>query len=772
MRHLSESVQQQHNMSAVRLKSLYYSSENIAYGIEIHDTTIDVDTDIDFDMPISGAPSLQYEGDEDDIFAPILACSASVTMWVETNAHRLFYSDFITAAEGRFYMRCFYIDGVTEVEYFIGKVVHDTAYLEDSELPTFTIRAIDAMMELKTIDYTPVLTLPSYSDIIVKYCLMQSTVTTLFYTNDVDGILHVYNEYISVLQLDATDVLSDTYLANYFKTSSDGQEDKYSCLDVLSEVLRGLGARMYLDRGRYVLEQIRGRDTAAAQYTIYNKLGVKLSTGNTDFDITINDASSAFALAHPRYTFVPPVRDIILSQNGDFIDNLLFARRFGYNESNTAVTIGNLSVLDDDLKVYSRVKIKPHIIKNADYIIGQPKFGYIKMQVRISIGNRYLKGSAKILQTYAAQTYNTSAEDLQWTTLATDTVEIIVPTYVKYNNLQQNANDFIFTIDITSPVIEATGDVIFDIDSDGAFTNSNADTAITSIIPFSNAWESFSSALSILKGLEDSNSTKGTTIIQLQNDTDNTVIYRTEYSMGDFPGTSSINRLRVNDPQVDSTEWTHPDFGNMSFQKLALHDILAVRRQARRKLDINICLKGLFPITPRNRLVYGAKKYIPLSCQMGTAKDAAAGIYFEIGLNKGVIINPPVIIDPYIVDHTGGFQDNTSGGGVNNLLGNTEVPADGYYQLVASATGDNVDVSDYEGLPDPTAVTGDSIRKSLKVYIGGTKQRFNNVAKSLLIVGEFRINYASQLLEWGRDNTGKVIEIDSNENYLPIVPAA
>ena len=757
-------------MSAVRLKSLYYSSENIAYGIEIHDTTIDVDTDIDFDMPISGAPSLQYEGDEDDIFSPILACSASFTMWVETAAHRLFYQDFITAAEGQFYMRLFYVDGVTEITYFIGKVVHDAAYLEDSDLPTFTIRAIDAMMELKTIEYEQLDTLASYTTIILENCLMRSTVTTLFYTNDTDGVLHVYNEYISVLQADATDVLADTYLANYFNTSSNGQEDRFSCLDVLSEILRGLGARMYMDKGRYVLEQIRGRDSATSQYTLYNKLGVKLSTDNQDFDITINNASDAFALAHPLYTFVPPVRDIVLSQNGDFIDNLLFAHRFGYNETNAAITIGNLSVLDDDLKVYSRIRIKPHVIKNADYIISQPKFGYIKMQARIQIGDRYLRGSAKILQTYADQTFNTTAGDLLWTTDSADRVEIIVPTYVKYNNLQQNANDFIFTIDITSPVIQATGDIIFDIDSDGAFTDSNADTAITSIIPFTNAWESFSSALSILKGLGDSNSTKGTTIITLQNDTDNTVVYRTEYSMGDFPETSSIQRLRVNSPQVDSTEWTHPDFGNMSFQKLAMHDILAVRRQARRKLDIKYCLRGLFPITPRNRLIYGSKKYIPLSCQMQTAKDAASGIYFEIGLNKGAIINPPIVIDPYIVDHTGGFQDNTTGGGPTNLLGNTEVPSDGYYQLVASATGDNVDVSDYEGLPDPDSITGDSIRKSLKVYIGGTKQRFNNVAKSLLIVGEFRINYASQLLEWGRDNTGKVIEIDSNENYLPIVP--
>ena len=759
-------------MAAVRLKSLYYSSENIAYGIEIHDTTIDTDTDIDFDMPLSGAPSLQYEGDEEDIFSPVLACSASFTMWIETTAHTLFYTDFISSAEGRFYMKLFYVDGGTEVTYFIGKVVHDTAYLEDSEMPTFTIRAIDSMMELKTIEYSQVATLASYTDIIVKYCLMQSTVTDLFYTNDTDGILHVYNEYISVLQSDATDVLADTYLLDYFNTSSDGQQNKFTCLDVLSELLRGLGARMYMDKGRYVLEQIRGRDTATSQYTLYNKLGVKLSTGNTDFDITINEASDAFAIAHPLYTFVPPVRDIILSQNGDFVDNLLFARRFGYNESNAAVTVGNLSVLDDDLKVYSRIRIKPHIIKNADYVIGQPKFGYIKMQVKIQIGTRYLKGTAKILQTYANQTYNTSAINLLWTTDSSDTVEVIVPSYVKYNNLQQNANDFIFTVDITTPVIEATGDIVYDIDSDGAFTNSTADTPITSITPFSNAWESFSSALSLLKGLGDSNTTKGVTIIQMQNDIDNTVIYRTEYSMGDFPGTSSIQRLRVNDPQVDSTQWTHPDFGNMSFQKLALHDILAVRRQARRKLDINFCLKGLFPITPRNRLVYGSKKYIPLSCQMQTAKDEAAGIFFEIGLNKGVIINPPIEIDPYIVDHTGGFQDNTGGGGTNNLLGNTTLPADGYYKLVSSASGDNVDVSDYEGLPDPSTVTGDSIRKSLKVHIGGAKQRFNNVAKSLLIVGEFRINFASQLLEWGRDNSGKVIEIDSNENYLPIVPSS
>ena len=149
------------------------------------------------------------------------------------------------------------------------------------------------------------------------------------------------------------------------------------------------------------------------------------------------------------------------------------------------------------------------LIKNADYILGQPKYGYIKMQARIQVGTRYLKGSAKILQTYANQLYNTRAGDLEWTTNAAHRVEIVVPTYVKYNNLQENANDFIFTIDITSPVIEATGDIVFDIDSDGAFTTSIADVPITSIIPFFNAWESFSSALSILKGLEEAEKVEG-----------------------------------------------------------------------------------------------------------------------------------------------------------------------------------------------------------------------------------------------------------------------
>ena len=178
---------------AVRLKSLYYSSENVAYGVEIHDTTLGADTDVDFDMPISGAPSLQYEGDETDVFSPVLACSASFTMWVETSVHRAFFQDFVTAAEGRFYMRLFYIDGVTEIDYFVGKVVHDTAYLEDSYLPSFTIRAVDAMMELKTIDYEQANLKESFIQILLLNCLMSSSVTTLFFDNDTDDVLHVYN---------------------------------------------------------------------------------------------------------------------------------------------------------------------------------------------------------------------------------------------------------------------------------------------------------------------------------------------------------------------------------------------------------------------------------------------------------------------------------------------------------------------------------------------------------------------------------------------------
>ena len=757
---------------AVRLKSLYYSSEDIPYGIELYDTDLGADADIDFDMPVSGAPALSYEGNEDDVFSEILACSASVTMWIENADQRSFFNDFVLAPEGRFFMRLYYMDGVTEVTYFIGKVIHDTTYLETGTLPTFTINAIDAMMELKTIDYEPTTNLPSsYITIMLEYCLMTSSITTFFFDNDTDGVFHVYNEYESVLHLDSTEVLSDTYLENYFSTAVDGQEEKYTCLSVLAELLRGLGARMYFDKGRYVMEQIRSRDTAAAQYTIYNRLGTKLGVGTEDFDIVLPSNLAPFVQANTLYTFSSPVRAAILSQDGDFIDNLLFSLKYADYYANNDVTVGNVAILDDDLKVYCRLRLSPYVLKTSDFLIGWPKHGFIQMDLKIQVGTKYLSGTATIAQSNSNQEFNISVEDAIWTDVSTNRVVIIVPSYVKFDNLQENANDNTFTIDITSPIIEATGDIVYGLDSSGVFSTPAVDTALS--FPgddvYSSKWESLSSGLSVLQGLADGNTTKGTTITTLINDLDNTVVYRTNYNMGDFPGTTSKHRLRVNDDKADSTEWTHPDFGNMPFQQLALHDILAVRRTARRKMQATISLKGILPVTPRNRITYDSKTYLPLNCKMLTGADVLVGQFFQISLGKGAM-NSPNIVDPHIEDWSGNLKDNTQGGGTTSLLGNTPVAAGGYYKLVQSATGDNVDVSDYVGLPDPDTITGDSIRKSLKVYIGGTKQRFNNVAKSLLIVGEFRINLGSELLEWGRDNTGKVIEIDSSENYIAITP--
>ena len=758
------------------------------YGLEIHDTELATDTDIDFNMPMVGGPTVTYENSEDNIFSEVVPARCTFTMELETVAHSSFYSDYRTASEGRFFVRLYYVDvGSNIVPMFIGKLLHDITSLDDGPYQELTLSAADPLLELVEEDFIfQSLTdsnynwgYSSFAKILSEYIFKKSKTLQHFYTQDTDTVFHVFNEWRSTVHTDSTDMLSNTYIKDYFRYADSGVVEIRSCLYALGEIMRSLGARIYFDSGVYVIEQLNTRHNNTFTFSKYMRDGTFAGTETKSYTLN-HDNKEYFIYANPKYTLLAPIKSVVLEQNGYFKENLIYDLALDQSTINTGtpVQISTVSDLSVDLRVYLRINIRNWVEKYstlaqgatsgplAPYDSAWPKFGYFRYAIRVQVGNKYLGGSGTIVYNPVNQSYQLVVPFLAWSDFDTARVRVFIPFGVMFSDLQQNVDDDVYMIDIISPNIEEEGDVFFSMSTSGAYEGPSIANVFDSLDlphPYLNKLVVTGSTLAIVSNVEDNSDEKGSTITTLPNDLNNSIVHNVRYDMGSFAGTSSNHKIRVHDGTelVDSDEWVHPDLGNMTYQMLAIHDILSFKRIPRDKLYMSMEPNSKSPFRMIHRLLLNGTVYMPLSLSYDTGQDIGEYTWIEIDKQVANIQSPTTVLP--VVDYSvNPFVSST--GTTSSLQGGSGAIT--YYNLVDSAVGDSVDISDYVGLQDPALVTDDSVRRSIKIYMGGTKQRYKDVVKSSLKTGEFRIDFANKLVEWGRDISGRVIEIEAYDNYV------
>lgn len=762
----------------IRLRCIYYSDKNEKYHLEIHDTTLVSATYTDFDMPYGQAPIYSYDNDEVNIFSEIAAMNMTFMMFIENSDHETFYSDFVTSAEGRFYVKVVHLYNPTpetevQVIKFVGKLTHDLALLQDTNEPTLSLSAIDGMMELDNIDFAGFNQYRALKKLFINDLLLKASINTYFFDSDTDHILSVYNQYASDEKAGPEDMFSYTFINDYFKKESNGVTKRPSCLEVLREILRSLGARMYFMDGVYVVEQISMRNNESPSYSKYLKdlsYDGYIDPSYTDIDYYTDGASyetqSVKILAHPNYTFIAPLRKAVLTQDGKLANNRIFDLIYTWYSTSGLTQIDTVSDLEDGLKIYCAFNLNPWVVKDANYLIGTPKNGYAIIEVQIRVGTKYLSGSGTIF--YGSGEGTLTIDDATWSSTITERVKVIVPSFVLFNDLQPNAIDTNYDITIVSPELEATGDVYFNIEYDEIYADPNETAIDGSLSPYFNRWIVSGQNLTIVKNLNEEYN-EGDTLYDLVNDLNNTTIYHTGYDMGDFPGVNTRKKLKIDFPTPgnDSDGWTSSDITSSTiYQLMALNDIVALRRIARKRLHTQIDLNTLNrPIRMMDRFVYKTDVFIPMTMTVNTGTDSMDVIWMAIAKDYSTMNTPD--------ETTPTVRNGLSGGdyGGTNLQTGDDTNVQSFY-IEGTMSGSTFDLSTYEAFPDTDVWTMASINHSMKVWIGSTLYHIVDEVVGSLENTECRLDFAAKEVQFSRALTGRLIRVEAVNKYELQAPSS
>jgi hypothetical protein len=289
---------------------------------------------------------LNYSGQTDNVFSPIIGSSVSFGMYVQNSATNTFLTNLKQQQENRYYVKIWkgQFNGedantwynTTKVSddglvmsfspdeeqmvyldfYWGGYITQDVIEIEDVSQPyILNIQATDGIAKLKN-----------------------TTVTTSYFrqfTNqfinalDAANVLGIYGSEHSVLAVVCNWWASEmTYNANnnpldetwadfrVFDTiDEDGVLTGRNWYDVLSQMCYLFGLRFYYSNGQYRLEQLFLRDSVSMIEHRYKKDKTKIDSESVSYEKTINQTSNKARLSGNVFNFLPAVKDVTVVLN-------------------------------------------------------------------------------------------------------------------------------------------------------------------------------------------------------------------------------------------------------------------------------------------------------------------------------------------------------------------------------------------------------------------------------------------------------------------------
>lgn len=334
-------------MANVKYFGEFRSSRGHFYLIEIWDEDYTGSDPIKFNVTSDGF-RLNYSGQTDNIYSPIIGSSASFGMYVENDDHTAFVNSLKLYQENRYYIKIWKgdfdgqdanqwynttkvsNDGLVmsftdfeEEEVYLnfkwgGYIVQDILEIEDAPLPyVLEIQATDGINKLKNVDggtgFTPI-------DNIFTNAVFNAYTHNIFPTEwpmlkmvaNWWSEQHTYNADENPLE---TTVIDLNVFHNY---DGDGNLNAASYYDVLEGVCRIFGLRFYFADGSFRAEQIFQRDNDNIKEFAYKRNGNYISNATVTRDKTIDQTSDAARLSGNIYNFLPALnKTTIRTEEGD-----------------------------------------------------------------------------------------------------------------------------------------------------------------------------------------------------------------------------------------------------------------------------------------------------------------------------------------------------------------------------------------------------------------------------------------------------------------------
>ena len=307
-------------MAAVKLYSEFLSSRGTYYKVEIWDEDYTGTSPDEFKVDGNGF-ELNYTGQTDNIYSPVIGSSISMGMYIRDTATRAFETSLKNYQENRYYVKIYRGPNDASTTFFWGGyILQDVVAVEDAGEPyILQISANDGIARLKDEDGPT-----SLSEIVttVRGAIAAINTFNIYDTNDTLlkvisnwwSDAHTYNATEQALQ--TTEVDCDVF----HSFSADGSVDKASYYEVLTGICKIFGLRFYFSDGSYRLEQLFERDNNNITEFSYNKNGVLQGSASVARNKTIDQTTNKARLAGNIFNFLPAVNDVRIQTSENDLD--------------------------------------------------------------------------------------------------------------------------------------------------------------------------------------------------------------------------------------------------------------------------------------------------------------------------------------------------------------------------------------------------------------------------------------------------------------------
>jgi len=707
-------------MANPKLYGEFRSDYGNFYLIEIWDEDYTGNDPDRFNVTSNGF-ELNYSGQTDNIYSPVIGSSVSFGMYIKDAATRAFETDFKNYQENRYYVKIWKgnfngqdadkwyntskvsDDGLVmnfspdeeELVYLDffwgGYILQDVVKIEDAAEPyVLQIEANDGIAKLKNVEAQEGIgTIQNlFSNAIFSaytFNILPTEWPALKMISNWWSEQHTYDANENPLETTSVDV-------NVFHNfNADGTVNLASYYDVLVGVCRIFGLRFYFSNGSYRAEQIFQRDGSSLKEFSYKRNGNLIGYESKTRDKALDQTSNKARLAGNIFNFLPAVNEVRIQTSEKGLD---YKGVVSTHNASPIIDLGYTpgSSVDNFLEITFTYKVTM-----TANVTDNPEFLYYMFDVDVIQDDGttvyYLERDHNKIKPLS-QTWTTTQADGGYQVLAGRFLE---------------RSDFGYqftrgTVTIVTPILQTDGDITVQFNSN-RFIKADGTTKVL------NAGNSATWKTEIV-AIQKSVGTNGYDIrsTTTKADNDSGIIYSLgETKIFDGPGTEgSLYKRNANLTRTLTTGWREGNSGSyITAQRLVANEFLSLMNTPVQKYEGSIFSSHNF----MTRLIFEGKNWLQLGGRFIANSDEWDGEWFAISKETITITDTD----------TGTAGDPVFSIGGNNGTGEINIAA----LDVNDFTANDASVDNNVTVGNDLGVTGNSTLSATSVGEFTTTDRVN-----------------------------------------------
>lgn len=640
-------------MANPKLYSEFRSDYGDFYLIEIWDEDYTGSDPDRFNITGNGF-ELNYSGQTDNVYSPVIGSSVSLGMYIRDAATRTFAQDFKDYQENRYYIKIWKgqyngedadtwyntskvsNDGLvmwfTEYEeetvfldfFWGGYIVQDVVQIEDAAEPyVLQLQATDGIAKLKNVDgaqfRTPIQNI--FSNAIFN------AYTFNIFPTEWPALKIVSNWWSAQHTYSATeDPLSTTAIdLDVFHTiDRDGSVSKASYYEILENVCKAFGMRFYFSNGSYRAEQIFQRDRDYIKEFSYKRDGNLIGYETVQRDKTIDQTSNKARLAGNIYNFLPAVNKVqIITEEGD----LTYSGIVSDETTQPTIDLGFTSDVPQNwLEVSFNYEVELEINTNVN---NNPIYYILDLDISIDDGTTvyYLKRDHNVLAPNNASWTTTQSGSGYQVMIGPFIEQVQSPYSPPYSEFHRGS------ITVVTPTLPQDGDIEVQFNSN-KWINKTGSTRTLNAANDS-YWETTTIAIRKMNGNNGFRIEAETT----NADNDSGIIYdlgKTKIFDGNGNRGSLFYKPTGSTSYTLTTGWREGNSGSyIVAQRLIANEFLTLMNSPLQKYQGQIYSSHHF----MTRLVFDSKNWLQLGGKFSAREDTWDGEWFAIAKETIAITN-------------------------------------------------------------------------------------------------------------------------------------